>query len=130
MWNISNKIRDINHKINKSSHDFVQKHLRFLLQMNSTDLALDWLMHYKEIPPIYSKNIIEVIEFNSSKYLKTKYLEYLTMTYKISDNKFYTELTISYISMIVDLVNQKYEFNGEIDKDAIENDQEIWKLRK
>ena len=82
-------------------------------------------MHYKEIPPIYSKNIIEVIEFNSSKYLKTKYLEYLTMTYKISDSKFYTELTISYISMIVDLVNQKYEFNGEIDKDAIENDQEI-----
>lgn len=52
--------------------------------------------------------IIEIIKYKGSPELCRKYLEYLTLTYKVADQKYHTELAVSYINEITAIVNEKY----------------------
>ena len=92
---------------------------------------MDWLKHFKEYEPIYSKKIIDLVRLRGSAELWRKYLEYLTLWYNVRDQKYHTELAISYINEIKNIVSSKYTFEGEIDVEAVNNDSTIiFNLRK
>lgn len=126
---ILNKVRELNQSKNKQSYEFVLKYILFLFDKKWEDTVMECLMHFKTVPPVYSKKILELIRFKGSPQLWRKYLEYLALNYGVSDSKYYTELAISYIEEIVLTVEQNCTFEGEIDKEAVENDATVWKLR-
>lgn len=90
---------------------------------------MECLMDFKDIPPLYSTKIINLVKNKGSPELCRKYLEYLTMKYKVSESKYHTELAISYINEITDIVSKKYMYGDEIDIEEVENDQKICELR-
>ncbi|CAI2373412.1 unnamed protein product [Moneuplotes crassus] len=124
------KIREEDFIEGTPSKRFIQSNLLFLLQENAEDLVIESLMGFKEIPPLYNKQLIEMIEKKGSINLKIKYLEYLTMVYKISESDYYTDLALSYVSMIDSIAKEKYEYLDLVDKNELENDKEICDLRK
>ena len=64
------KIREEDFKKHISSEDFILKHIKFLLEENCIDTVIDCLMHYNEVPPLYSKKILDAIKQLSSRDLK------------------------------------------------------------
>lgn len=123
------KVRELNANNKRFPYDFVLKHVSFLFDKKWEDIAMSCLMHYKDIPPLYSKKIIEIVKNKGSPELCRKYLEYLTMTYNVSEPKYHTELAVSYINEIIAIVDSKYRYEGEIDLEGVENDVAIWRLR-
>lgn len=87
-------------------------------------------MDFKDIPPLYSSNIINMVKNKGSPELCRKYLEYLTMTYNVSESKYHTELAVSYINEITDIVDKNYMYGDEIDIEGVENDESICRLRQ
>ena len=102
------KIRELNINNLRFSHNFVLKYIPWLFDKKWEDIAMDCLKHFNDVPPVYSRKIIDVIKHKGSPELCRKYLEYLTLTYNVSDPKYHTELAISYINEIIAVVNQKY----------------------
>ena len=72
------KVRQANGNDIKASHNFVLKHLSYLFDKKCEDIAISCLMQINDIPPLYSKEILEIVREKGSAELCRKYLEYLT----------------------------------------------------
>ena len=68
-------------------------------------------------------------QYSSPGFLR-KYLEYLTINHKVNDPKLHTELALSYINEITNIVDTNFTHVEGIDEDGIQNDKSIFELRR
>ena len=93
------------------------------------DETMELLKYFKDYEPIYSK-IIDLVRLRGSPELCRKYLECLTLSYHVNDKRYHTELAVSYINEIKNIVDSKYTYEGEVDVESVHNDTTIFDLRK
>ena len=68
-------------------------------------------------------------QYSSPGFLR-KYLEYLTINHTVNDPKLHTELALSYINEITNIVDTNFTHVEGIDEDGIQNDKSIFELRR
>lgn len=87
--------------------EFLVKYLPWIIK-TKPELCLNCLRKFKQIPPVSSTVIGEMLRDIGSPELSIEHLEYLSLDYNIPDSKYHNELANSYLLMIKNWVKSLF----------------------